>query len=223
LASSDDGSASRFEDDGQVGVAFRFLHAMRDGRVTDGLALADENWRLCRIQAWLWNNRDDLSKETTQLDQLAASLVSDQQPPHIWQAFLNSEAEQFGEAWHSIDPAALGAASRRRRIARDYDLVILAPTGKSGGYFVTEATALSDAMTFVMHRTEEGWRVSSHTGSAPPAPGLPPAWWITNDPAVNALPDNEQGLTEQGRGDRRPNPGGDQSEAKTTTTGRGAP
>jgi hypothetical protein len=41
----------RYNDNGQIGVAYRFLGAMREGRVEEGLALADKNWQLCRIQA----------------------------------------------------------------------------------------------------------------------------------------------------------------------------
>jgi hypothetical protein len=52
----------RFSDSGQIGIVYRFLRAMREGRVEEGFALADENWQLCRIQAWLWNNQDSSAR-----------------------------------------------------------------------------------------------------------------------------------------------------------------
>ena len=92
----------------------------------------------------------------------------------------------------SIDPEKWGAASRRRRLARDYDLVILAPVGDTGGYFVNTATALQQALTFVMHDVNGAWLVANHIGSAPPRSGWPPAWWATNDPAVEGLVDIDE-------------------------------
>ena len=95
-------------------------------------------------------------------------------------------------AWGPVDPEKWGAASRRRRLARDYDLVVLAPVGETGGYFVNTATALPQAMTFVMHNVNGAWLVANHIGSAPPRPGWPPAWWATNDPTVEALTDDDE-------------------------------
>jgi len=69
-------------------------------------------------------------------------------------------------AWGPVDPEKWGAASRRRRLARDYDLVVLAPVGETGGYFVNTATALPQAMTFVMHNVNGAWLVANHIGSA---------------------------------------------------------
>lgn len=181
----------RYSDNGQIGVAFRFLRAMREGRVEQGLSLADENWRLCRIQTWLWNNRNLFGSDIGELQRLATSLAERREPQETWDDFVGAEARDFSSTWSSIDPGKWGAASRRRRLARDYDLVILAPVGDTGGYFVTTATALPQAMSFVMHNANGVWLVANHIGSAPPRPGWPPAWWSTNDPAVDALNDDE--------------------------------
>jgi hypothetical protein len=96
----------------------------------------------------------------------------------------------FVDVWGNLDLSRYGAASRRRRLAADYDLVILAPTGNTGGYFVNTATSIPNALTFVVVRTGNGWLIANHTGSAPPRPGWPPAWWVPDDPAVDALPDS---------------------------------
>jgi hypothetical protein len=179
----------RYSDNGQIGVVFRFIRVMREGRVEEGLELADENWRLCRIQAWLWNNRNLFGSEVDELQRLAASLNERNEPQETWDAFVQAEAGIFITAWSPMDPDKWGAASRRRRLARDFDLVLLAPIGETGGYFVNTATALPEAMTFVMHNVDGAWLVANHGGSAPPSPGWPPSWWTTNDPAVEALGD----------------------------------
>jgi hypothetical protein len=181
----------RFSDSGQIGVAYQFLGAMREGRFEEGLSYADENWQLCRIQSWLWNNRDRFGTDVTELQRLADRLLNERAPKEVWEAFVETEAISFTTAWQPLSPDRVGAASRRRRIARDYDLVILAPVGEGGGYFVTAATALPNAMTFVMLRVDGRWLVANHMGTAPPIAGWPPAWWAINDPAIEALSNDD--------------------------------
>jgi hypothetical protein len=90
----------------------------------------------------------------------------------------------------SVDVSAdVGGLSTRRRIGRDFDLVVLAPVGDTGGYFVPTATALPNALTFVMHRQDGEWLLANHLGTAPPQPGVPPAWWVIGDPAIEQLAD----------------------------------
>lgn len=179
----------RFSGSGQIGVVYKFLGAMREGRFEEGLTFVDKNWQLCRIQSWLWNNRDQFGSDVTELQQLADSLLNDCKPNEVWEGFVLTEARNFVQAWGSLSLDNLGAASRRRRIARDYDIVILVPVGDTGGYFVTAATALPNALTFLMHHINGQWLVANHVGNASPQPGWPPTWWALNDPAVEALPD----------------------------------
>ncbi len=180
----------RFAVNGQVGVVFRFFAAMREGRYEDGLACADDDWRLCRIQAWLWNNQTHFGDDADALQVLADSLFERGQPAEVWADFLAVERQMFVDAWGPLHPDAFGAASRRRRLSRSYDLVVLAPVGTSGGYFVTTATAIPDALVFVVHHKGAQWLVANHVGTAPPEPGWPPVWWNTNDPAIDGLPDS---------------------------------
>ena len=201
LAANNEDLDGRYGDTGQIGVAYKFLRAMREGRFEDGLLLADESWRLCRVQAWLWNNRGVFGPDIAELNRLVKSLVEDHEPTEAWIGFVETETASFVKAWGQIDPDKWGAASRRRRLARDYDLVILAPIGETGGYYVDTATALPHAMTFVMRNVNGTWLVANHMGSAPPQPGWPPAWWTTDDPAVEALTDGDE-----------PNPGSTTTE-----------
>lgn len=180
----------RFGPTGQVGVVLSFFRAMREGRYEDGLSYADEDWTLCRIQAWLWNNTGQLGRDIERMQLLAESLLRERAPAEVWADFVTGEARTFIEAWGSLDPDAYGASSRRRRLSREHDLVVLAPVGRNGGYFVTEATVLPNALIFVVRRTNDGWLVANHVGTAPPQPGWPPIWWTTSDPAVEALPDS---------------------------------
>jgi hypothetical protein len=174
----------------QVRVAFRFFEAMSEGRYDDGLREADELWVLCRIQSWLWNNRNHFGDDLEELQSLAESLLRDREPTDVWSTFVSIETAMFVGSWGSHDPSKYGAASHRRRLSREYDLVVLAPVGHNGGYFVMTATAIPNAMSFVVHRHNDRWRVANHLGMAPPQPGWPPIWWAINDAAVVALPES---------------------------------
>lgn len=181
-----------FVEDGQVGVALRFIGLMRGSKYEEALALADSNWRLCRIQARLWNMHQEGALTRDALSQLAESLHTRREPDEFWKGYIAAEAEQIAEAWRELDPSNLGAASRRRRMARNYDLVVLAPLGASAeGYFVTEATMIPTAVVFLMHKVDGSWLVSNHVGTAPPTPGWPPVWWTPLDRAFDDLPDEE--------------------------------
>lgn len=179
-----------FAEGGQVTTALKFVGLMRDGRYEDALVLADPIWIQCRIQARLWNIHLEGSLEFIELEGLAESLASAREPRDFWDGYVQAESEQFRVAWRELDPDNLGAASRRRRIARDYDLVVLTPLGaNTDGYFVTSATALPNAYTFLMHRVDGVWLVANHLGTAPPTAGWPPVWWSPMDHAFDGLPE----------------------------------
>ncbi|NCD18865.1 MAG: hypothetical protein EOL89_02610 [Actinobacteria bacterium] len=185
---SSDSDAGMFADGGQVGVALRFVGLLRDGRFEDALELADSNWLLCRIQSRLFNMHLEGILDEDKLEGLAKSLHERRQPAELWAELVREEGLQFSEAWANLDPAHLGAASRRRRIARDYDVVVLVGLPTGDGYFVTSATMVPNSFTFLMHRCEGDWLVANHVGIAPPAPGWPPSWWTIGDPAIESLP-----------------------------------
>ncbi len=181
---------SMFADQGQVGAALKFIDLMRQGRYEEGLSFADRNWEQCRIQSRLWNMHLEGSLAAEVLPSLAQSLHERREPKDFWAGYVAAEADQFKAAWGSLDPDSVGAASNRRRMARDYDLVLLVPLNGRDGYFVTSATTIPGGLPFLMHRVEGRWVVANHLGAAPPTPGFPPSWWITSDPAITNLPES---------------------------------
>ncbi len=178
----------RYESEGQIGVAFSFLRRMAAGDFDGATHFADTNWLTCRVQSWIWNTQEHSNQELD-LETTANDMIDARGNHELWEDFSAFEIEEFRSTWGDIDLDRLGAASRRRRIARDYDLVILAPTGGSGGYLVNSPTPVPGGLTFLMHHSEGHWLLSNHLGVAPPLPGLPPSWWTIEDPAINALPE----------------------------------
>lgn len=186
-ALSEEGHNERYKLGGQVWVAFQFVAAMREGRYEDAVQQATPNWLLCRLQSWLWNTKTE-TQSSQDLLNLAESMLNRREPGDLWSSFVVSERSQFADSWHSIDIDEWGAASRRRRISPDCDLVVLAPTGGTGGYFVTSATNIPNALVLTTQRCGDRWQIANHLGGPPPAAGMPPTWWVPHDPAVDALP-----------------------------------
>lgn len=182
-------SDGRYEDDGQIGVAVRFVRHMAAGEFDEALGLADENWLECRIQAWLWNARAFTGDDEIQLQAATDAIMSSRGEHDLWEAFSSAEVDAFQDAWGGIDPDQLGGASRRRRVARDYELVVLVPLGESGGYFVNSPTPIPGGLTFLMHKYNGNWLLANHLGVAPPLAGFPPTWWVVGDPSLEELPD----------------------------------
>jgi hypothetical protein len=168
----------RYSDDGQVGVAVRFVGLLHVGKYEEAIELAEPNWLLCRVQDWLVNNKNVISDDETELARLAESLSLRREPEELWHAFASIEAAQFVEAWKAFDPGSIGIASQERLVGENHARVILTPIGNSEGYVVKTATPLADALVILVRRDGSKWMVSSHLGVAPPAPGLPPAWWV---------------------------------------------
>ncbi len=189
LASSGDVD-DRFMDSGQIGVVFRFLKLMQEGNVEEGFNLTDANWQLCMLQTWLWRTRRESFADRAEVDLTAGQLLNENEPIEIWSAFIVDMTRMFVEQWAPLNLDNWGAASQRRRIARNYDLIILAPVVDGQGYFVTTATLIATNMRFVVHHVGSRWLVAHHAGSAPPVAGWPPTWWATDDPDIQALPDD---------------------------------
>jgi hypothetical protein len=188
LASLSEGD-DRFSDSGQIGVVYKFFGAMREGRVEEGFALSDPDWQLCMVQTWLWRTRRNSFARPSEVNDFAARLLRDCDPTDVWEAFVSDVSRMFISEWGLLDPESWGAASNRRRIAFDYDLVIVAPIVNGQGYFVTTATLIPDNMRFVVHHLDGRWLIAHHAGMAPPRPGWPPAWWVINDPDLEQTSD----------------------------------
>lgn len=192
------GIDDRLNPGGQAYVALRFLKLLQLGAYEAALPFVDDNWIRCRVFSWLWNNRSVFGHDSHRLLQLAESMLVERGDNENWRDFVAVEKAQFVEAWGQVDFDLYGVASRRRRISRDLDLVILAYVGVGGGYFVTTATAITNAFTILVSRHADTWRVSNHAGVATPLPDWPPVWWLTDDPAIEALPE-PHGVLAEGR------------------------
>ena len=183
------GLDERFAQGGQVDIVLTFAKLMQLGAYEAAIALAEDNWIRCRVYAWLWNNRAVFGEDIDRLEELADAMLEGRDSDSTWADFVDTESRQFAENWGEIDLDEYGTAGKRRRIARDLDLVLLLPVGASGGYFVMSATAVPNAMSFLVRRYGDTWRIANHAGHAPPLAQWPPVWWITDDEVIKALPE----------------------------------
>lgn len=181
------GIDSRFDDGGQVDVVFRFCKLAQSWQYEEAIKLADANWLECRLKAWLWNNRSVFDHDVKTLDALVAEALQDRSQSEVWRDFVETENRSIRETWGQIDFDQMGAGSRRRRVAPEYDVVILASVGRTAGYYVESAVQLPNALQFLVHRLDGKWLVANHIATAAPVPTWPPTWWAIGDPAIEGL------------------------------------
>lgn len=171
------------EPGGPVEVAGAWRGHVLSGEYEQAWSLGEANWRLCRLQAWIYNNqgRVELSGRT-ETERFLEEMVSDAEHPE-WNHFFHTERNQFLEAW-PLSQEQWGTSSKRRCIGPGYDLIITTPLGaRTSGYVPHGPAQLPSSMQLLMHRTDEGWLLAAYGGPAPPQQGWPPAWWMPGDPA----------------------------------------
>lgn len=187
ILASTGGIDSRFDDGGQIDVVFSFCKLAQSWQYEEAIKLTDANWLECRLKAWLWNNRSVFGDDLLILDSLVVEALRDRSASEVWRDFVETENRSINEAWGQIDFDQMGAGSRRRRVAPDYDVVILAPVGSTGGYYVESAVQLRNALQFLVRRMDDKWLVANHIATAAPVPTWPPTWWAIGDPAIEML------------------------------------
>lgn len=146
-------------------------------------------YRLCRAQDWVWNNREhpDVTAEGD-LNTLAQRLAEPDETCVLLVPFLEIESRTFRDNFKSVNPDKLGVPSRRRVVAPGYERVILAPMADHpDGILVLTPMLLGDSWQFLMQWTGDKWLLASDRSVAPPRPGLPPAWWSDDSVPPDAL------------------------------------
>lgn len=141
------------------------------GAFRDAWALLDDNHRLCRAQAWLWNNREAADIAGHDLEELAAALMPTDTSHPLWHAFAFTELNQILEVWGDYDLDKLGAVSRPRPIGPDLEIVIFLENDEP--MVMTEMTLVQPFAVFIMRSTSDGWRVAAYQDRLP-IPGWPP-------------------------------------------------
>lgn len=165
--------AAHFGPDGPVMPARDFLEAITlEGNYLKAWQLCDDNYRLCRAQAWVYNNREHPLFEGVDLGSLVDDLAAMQPTSAWWDSFADIELAGFREAWSQHDATTIGAASRPRPIGLDLELVVFIDTGGEVTVFDGD-TLVADALTYTMRREPAGWRVAA-VGDRLPEPGWPP-------------------------------------------------
>lgn len=190
---TDPAIASHFAPDGPVATCFTFLESVL-GPEPDYLkawGLMDRNLRLCRAQAWLWNNRDysPIGDSLQELAEWMAGGSDDQNPPtplasRLWVEFEKIELQMIEDSWRASYNRVLGAASHARPIGIDLELVVMLPTDGDVVLF-EKPTLVDEALLYVMRFEADAWRVAAW-GDRLPEPGWPPNLNPDPDPAYGA-------------------------------------
>jgi hypothetical protein len=137
---------------------------------------ADYNWRLCRAQAWLWNNREGTEIAGLDLAEEAKALVGTEAHMHpLWDAFAETELNQFHEVWSNMRERQHGVGSASRPV-EDGEIVMMVDIDDfPDGALATEPTEVR-AVPFLVRKIRDEWLVANIVGDHLPIPGLPPDW-----------------------------------------------
>ena len=173
---------------GPSDIAWNWLNAVCSGHYETAWELSEPNWRLCRVQAWLWNNKWLWDNSETAIygdrDEIATALASSDVRHPLWLPFVQTEEKHFRDTWKDVQPDKWGIASNRRPTGKGYELVVFAPLGPYQHGYLLHAAAYINNLRLLMHETEGGWLMASHISVAPPSPGWPPSWWVVGDPPL---------------------------------------
>lgn len=158
--------------EGPVAVAFAWVEALAAGDWGAVWRLSDDEFRLVRVQAWLWSNRDHPVIAGSDLDQLAAGLAVPEPTVALWPDFAQLEVQRFRQSWAAWDLSNLGAASRPRPVGLDYELILLMRAGAEP-ILITETTEV-EALRFLVHLVNDRWLVANAGSEERLEPGWPP-------------------------------------------------
>ena len=179
---------------GPLAVAGAFVRDLADGNFEEAWLLADANWRLCRAQAWIFNNLKALGvSDQASRDVMAAHLAAG---PHAndstWKSFASIEAAAFMSLLGDFDDDKWGWSQRRRIVGPTHELILAMPLPSDApdGFVVDKPTILTESIKVLIgaHVVEEGvfYLVAGLNNETAPTPGWPPTWWALEDPVALA-------------------------------------
>ena len=165
--------------EGPVALVNDFVAALLndDGDYEQAWQLADANWRLCRAQAWLWNNRHHPDLAGFNLDQAAAGLAESRSTHELWDAFAQAELAQFRGVYGNPDLRTWGAASRPRRVD-DGEIVLLLDLSEHPNGAIVYADTPVIGVSFLVREINGEWKIANVAGDHLPQAGWPPDWRV---------------------------------------------
>jgi len=168
--------AYHFAPDGPVAAVYAWLDLVKAGDFTGAWALMDSNLRLCRAQAWLWNNRSQPDIVSLDLDKEAERVAAVPSTSSLWSNFATTELNQLYGTWphrfEALEGGRLGAGSATRVLGPDLEVVLLIE-GSGEAEVFDQPTLVTDAFLFAVRMTDRGWRIAAY-GDFVPEPGWPP-------------------------------------------------
>jgi len=122
----------------------------------------DTNLRLCRAQAWLWNNRNGADVSALDMEPEAEWMAAVPSTSSLWSSFATTELGQLHQTWphrfQALNEGRLGASSATRVLGPDLEVVVL--VGGDGQPEVFDEPTMVDAMVFTVRITDDGWKLA---------------------------------------------------------------
>lgn len=164
-ADADDGA-------GPVQAAFEWFDAVVQGSdYAAAWELSDDEYRLTRAQAWLWNNRAAPDIAGADLDEQAAALARLPSRSPLWPEFADVELEMYQETWAMWARARIEAVTEPVPGEPDYEVVVFIDTDPAAG-----GADDVPALPFLVHFVDGRWLVAQAGTDQRAVPGWPPVF-----------------------------------------------
>jgi hypothetical protein len=160
---SNDGPGSPAE------AALRFLQHLDNRDHAQWWSAMDDNFRLCQVQQYLWEHRDELEGLDEALDDIAVGMAAERSKHPLAEPFVELQRALLADRWviqlERWREGRMNVLEGPHLIGPDLEHVFLLSPG--------EGDEKPFTLTFVMRHVNGTWKVAAY-GDHIPTPGWPP-------------------------------------------------
>jgi hypothetical protein len=160
---------SDVEPESPAAAALRFLALLDRGDQSAWWAAIDDNFRLCLVQRYLWEHRDELEGLDEALDDLAVGMAAEGSRHPLAQPFIELQLEVLAKEWavplEHWREGRLAVVEGPHLLGPDLEHVFLESPSEPDEPPVT--------LTLAMRHVNGAWKVAAY-GETIPTPGWPP-------------------------------------------------
>src|SRR4051794_40348498 len=164
-----DSSMTDVEPGSPAEAAMRFLGHLDAREHDEWWAAIDDNFRLCQVQQYLWEHREELQGLDEALPDIAVGMAAERSRHPLAEPFIELQVALLAGHWvlelKRWREGSMAVVEGPHLIGPDLEHVFLSSPG--------EGDQKDRALTFVMRHVNGTWKVAAF-GEHIPSPGWPP-------------------------------------------------
>jgi len=150
-------------------AALRFLEHLDNGDHAEWWSAIDDNFRLCQVQLYLWEHREELQGLDEALDDIAVGMAAERSKHPLAEPFIGLQLALLSGHWviplQRWREGRVNVLEGPHLIGPDLEHVFLLSPSEGGEEPVS--------LTFVMRHVDGTWKVAAYDEHIP-TPGWPP-------------------------------------------------